>query len=98
MTPPRARHPATDTEPTIDRWRHRRAHAWLAVVAGLAYPLLLLWTASDQLGSIAVYFYAFCTLVVTGYHVLATMDDKWQAAPKPPSTPTAATPTQQDEP
>ena len=34
---------------TADRWKNRRRMAWLALLAGLLFPLLLLWSDSDQL-------------------------------------------------
>ena len=51
--------------------------AWLALVAGLLFPLLLLYTESDQLGSVAGAFYVFVTGVVASYIGWASMDDKW---------------------
>ncbi len=49
--------------------------AWLALLAGLAFPLLLLYTESDQLGSVAGAFYVFVTGVVGSYIGWATFDD-----------------------
>lgn len=60
-----------------DRWVNRRRMAWLSLVAGLAFPLLVLFTASDQLGSIAGAFYVFVSAVVGAYIGFATVDDKW---------------------
>lgn len=60
-----------------DRWVNRRRMAWLSLVAGLAFPLLVLFTASDQLGSIAGAFYVFVSAVVGSYIGFATVDDKW---------------------
>jgi len=61
-----------------DRWKNRRKMAWAALVAGLAYPLLLLYTESDQLGAVAGPFYIFAGAVVGAYIGFATVDDKWQ--------------------
>jgi hypothetical protein len=58
-----------------ERWRTRRYMAWLALIAGLCYPLLLLFTESDQLGSVAGPFYVFVTGVVATYIGFATWDD-----------------------
>lgn len=58
-----------------DRWKIRRRMAWLALVAGLCYPLLLLYTDSDQLGAVAGPFYVFVTGVVASYIGWATVDD-----------------------
>lgn len=58
-----------------DRWKNRRRMAWLALLAGLAFPLLLLYTESDQLGSVAGAFYVFVTGVVGSYIGWATFDD-----------------------
>lgn len=61
-----------------DRWKNRRAMAWLSLAAGLLFPLLLLATSSDQLGSVAAPFYVFVGAVVGAYIGFATVDDKWQ--------------------
>jgi uncharacterized membrane protein YiaA len=61
---------------TVDRWKNRRRMAWLALVAGLLFPLLLLWSDSDQLGSVAGAFYVFVTGVVASYIGWATVDDR----------------------
>ena len=66
---------------TADRWKNRRRMAWLALLAGLLFPLLLLWSDSDQLGSVAGAFYAFAGAVVAAYIGFATADDKWQKGP-----------------
>jgi hypothetical protein len=58
-----------------DRWKNRRRMAWLALLAGLAFPLLVLATDSAQLGAVAVPFYLFVTGVVSGYIGWATWDD-----------------------
>ncbi len=63
---------------TPDRWKNRRRMAWLALLAGLLFPLLLLWSDSDQLGSVAGAFYVFVTGVVASYIGWATIDDKNQ--------------------
>lgn len=52
--------------------------AWLSLLAGLGYPLLLLNSESSQLGSIAGTFYMFVGTVVGAYIGFATIDDKWQ--------------------
>jgi len=61
-----------------DRWKNRRSMAWLSLIAGLFYPLLVLVTDSPELGSIAMYFYLFVSSVVGAYIGFATMDDKFQ--------------------
>lgn len=58
-----------------DRWKNRRRMAWLSLLAGLLFPLLLLWTDSDQLGSVAGAFYVFVTGVVASYIGWSTIDD-----------------------
>jgi len=63
---------------TPDRWKNRRRMAWAALVAGLLFPLLLLWSDSDQLGSVAGAFYVFVSAVVASYIGWASVDDKWQ--------------------
>jgi hypothetical protein len=59
---------------TPDRWRNRRRMAWAALLAGLLFPLLLLWSDSDQLGSVAGAFYVFVSAVVASYIGWATVD------------------------
>ena len=59
-----------------DRWKNRRRMAWLALLAGLAFPGLLLYTDSAQLGAIAAPFYTFVGAVVAAYIGFATWDDK----------------------
>lgn len=63
---------------TADRWKNRRAMAWLALIAGLVFPLLLWVTDSSQLGAVAGPFYIFVGAVVGAYIGFATVDDKWQ--------------------
>lgn len=58
-----------------DRWKNRRRMAWLALLAGLAFPLLLLATESVQLGAVAGPFYAFAGGVVMAYIGFAAYDD-----------------------
>jgi len=65
------------TEPN-DRWRNRRKMAWLSMLAGLLFPLLLLVTESAQLSQIATPFYVFVGMVVTAYIGGAVVDDHWQ--------------------
>ena len=58
-----------------DRWKNRRRMAWLALLAGLGFPVLLLYTDSSQLGAVAGAFYVFVTGVVMAYIGFATYDD-----------------------
>lgn len=67
----------TEFDP-IDHWVNRRRMAWLALLAGLAFPVLLLLTESPQLGAVAGHFYLFAGAVVGAYIGFATLDDKWQ--------------------
>ena len=60
-----------------DRWTNRRRMAWLSLIAGLCFPLLLLVTDSQQLKDIATPFYMFVSAVVGSYIGFATIDDKW---------------------
>jgi hypothetical protein len=61
-----------------DRWKNRRRMAWATLVAALLFPLLVLWTESDQLGAVAGAFYVFVSAVVGSYMGFATLDDRWQ--------------------
>lgn len=61
-----------------DRWKNRRKMAWLALAAGLLFPVLLLATESNQLGAVAGPFYIFVGAVVGAYIGFATVDDHWQ--------------------
>ena len=49
--------------------------AWLSMLAGLFFPLLILATESPTLGQIALPFYAFVTGVVMTYIGFATYED-----------------------
>ena len=60
----------------IDRWKNRRRMAWLSMLAGLLFPLLILGTESPTLGAIAAPFYMFVGAVVGAYIGFATWDDK----------------------
>ena len=59
-----------------DKWRNRRRMAWLSMIAGLLFPLLILGTNDPNLGAIAVPFYMFVSAVVGAYIGFATWDDK----------------------
>lgn len=52
--------------------------AWLSMLAGLLYPIMVLFTDSNQLGSIAGPFYVFIGMVVATYIGAAVVDDHWQ--------------------
>ena len=52
--------------------------AWASLIAGLLFPLLVLFTGSAELSEIAVPFYAFVGMVVTVYIGGAVVDDHWQ--------------------
>jgi hypothetical protein len=58
-----------------DRWKNRRKMAWLSMIAGLLFPLLILATESPTLGQIALPFYGFIGAVVAAYIGFATYDD-----------------------
>jgi hypothetical protein len=49
--------------------------AWLSMLAGLMFPLLILATESPTLGQIALPFYGFIGAVVAAYFGFATYDD-----------------------
>lgn len=68
----------------LDRWRHRRAMAWISLIAALLFPVLLLLTKSDQLGAVAGAFYLFVSAVVGAYIGFATVDDHLQKDRPPP--------------
>lgn len=61
-----------------DRWKNRRKMAWASLIAGLFFPVLILFTQSTELGEIATPFYAFVGMVVTVYIGGAVVDDHWQ--------------------
>ena len=63
------------TLPEVDRWRNRRKMAWLSMIAGLLFPLLILASESPTLGQIALPFYGFIGAVVAAYIGFATYDD-----------------------
>ena len=49
--------------------------AWLSMLAGLVFPLLILVSESPTLGTIAMPFYVFVSAVVGSYIGFATIDD-----------------------
>jgi hypothetical protein len=49
--------------------------AWLSMIAGLLFPLLILASESPTLGQIALPFYGFIGAVVASYFGFATWDD-----------------------
>jgi len=49
--------------------------AWLSMLAGLFFPLLILATESPTLGQIALPFYGFIGAVVAAYIGFSTYDD-----------------------
>ena len=59
-----------------DRWKNRRKMAWGSFIGAMIFPLLVLFTESDQLGALSVAFYTFCSAVVGAYIGFATWDDK----------------------
>ena len=65
-----------------DRWKNRRRMAWVCMIAGVGYPLLVLGSNSRALGDIAVPFYLFVSAVVGAYVGFATWDDKNMMANK----------------
>jgi hypothetical protein len=62
-------------EVLMDRWKNRRRMAWLSMLAGLVFPLLILVSESPTLGTIAMPFYIFVSAVVGSYMGFATIDD-----------------------
>lgn len=66
----------------LDRWKNRRHMAWICVIAGISYPLLVLGSNSKALGDIAIPFYMFVSAVVGAYVGFATWDDKNMMANK----------------
>lgn len=63
-------------ESPVDKWKNRRKMAWLSMIAGLLFPLLILGTDDPNLGMIAAPFYMFVGAVVGAYIGFATWDDK----------------------
>ena len=61
-----------------DRWKNRRRMAWSALIAGMLFPLLVLFTDSDQLSGIAASLYVFLAAIVGAYIGFVTLDDKYQ--------------------
>lgn len=59
-----------------DRWKNRRRMAWLALLGGLLFPLLVLSAnGGESLGAIAGAFYLFVSAVVGAYVGFATVED-----------------------
>lgn len=60
------------------RWRNTRRMAWLAMFSACAYPLLVVFTESKELGDIAWPFYTFISLVVGYYVGFSTAETRFQ--------------------
>jgi len=58
-----------------DRWKNRRKMAWITLLSGVAFPLLILGSESEVLGQIALPFYGFVMGVVMTYIGAATYED-----------------------
>jgi hypothetical protein len=61
-----------------DRWKNRRAMAWIALIVGCVYPFAVLFSDSTGLAEIAASVYLFLSAIVGAYIGFATLDDKWQ--------------------
>lgn len=59
----------------VDRWKNRRKMAWITLLSGVSFPLLILSTESSVLGQIALPFYGFVMGVVMTYIGAATYED-----------------------
>jgi uncharacterized integral membrane protein len=60
------------------RWKNRRRMAWIAMICGCLYPLLILVVDNVDLTEIAWPFYTFLGAIVGAYVGFSTVDDKWQ--------------------
>ena len=63
--------------PSADYWRHRRAMAWLAVLAGLFFfPVGCV--VEPGLLDLAPAFYSVDSAIVVAYMTTVVLDDKWK--------------------
>ena len=62
-------------EAPVDRWKNRRKMAWITLLSGVSFPLLILGSESDVLGQVALPFYGFVVGVVMTYIGAATYED-----------------------
>ena len=62
------------------RWTNRRRMAWIALLAGVIYPVVVLSAGDRGMGltDMAFPFYMFVAGVVGAYVGFATIDDKWR--------------------
>lgn len=60
------------------RWKNRRRMAWICVLSGCFYPILVLFTKSQELSAIAWPYFTFVGSVAGAYIGFATVDDKWR--------------------
>lgn len=67
-----------DTQPDPKtKWKNMRRMAWLALLMGLAYPVLLaMGISGETLVGIAPSFYMFVSAVVGAYMGFSTWGDK----------------------
>lgn len=61
-----------------DRWKNRRRMAWISLLAGIFYPIVVLVSDSAMLSALAASFYLFVSAVVGAYVGFATVDHKWE--------------------
>lgn len=66
-----------------DKWKNRRRMAWLSLLAGLLYPVLVLLTDSANIVGIAAHFYLFVGAIVSSYIGFATWDDRTKPKVEP---------------
>ena len=58
------------------KWKNMRRMAWISLLVGLGFPLLILVTESTVVGAIAGPFYLFIGAVVGAYMGFSTWGDK----------------------
>jgi hypothetical protein len=62
-----------------DHWKNRRHMAWCSAFAGLLFPVIAIFTESNQLVGIAAPFYLFCGANIGFYMGGVVVDDRNKA-------------------
>jgi len=61
-----------------DRWKDIRWMAWVSMIAGCLFPMLVVVTNSKGLSGLAMPFYTFLGAVVGVYVGFSTWEGKWR--------------------
>ena len=58
-----------------NRWKNMRRMAWISLISGILFPVLVFYSDSKFLADIAVAYYLFISAVVGAYMGFSTVGD-----------------------